>query len=156
MDATFPPLVAEVLALDFEDGIDFVARSSFMTVDEATKAVQLHDREGELDLERFRIFGRDSAGGLAAFWLRDPDADILQQPIVQLDSTGEDYVVAIDFADFIWLLAGGIGPMEAADDYAHPPLPQVEAIAQRVAPDIQRRGFAIVEHASAMIRDFAS
>lgn len=42
-----------------------------------------------------------------------PDAELLEQPIVFFGSEGELGLVAKNFADYLWLLAGGLGPYEA-------------------------------------------
>jgi hypothetical protein len=67
----------------------------------------------ELHGVEYRIFGQDDSGGYAAFWLARPGADLLGQAIVFFGSEGELGVVAANFSDYLWLLAGGIGPAEA-------------------------------------------
>lgn len=39
--------------------------------------------------------------------------DILDQPIVFFGSEGEVSVVSVDFREYVWLFANGIGPYEA-------------------------------------------
>ncbi|MEM9605515.1 MAG: SMI1/KNR4 family protein, partial [Pseudomonadota bacterium] len=62
-----------------------------------------------------RIFGEDGTGGYAAFWLVRDSEDVLEQPIVFLGSEGARGVVACSFNDYLWLLAVGVGPMEAVE-----------------------------------------
>ena len=59
------------------------------------------------------MFGQDGTGGYAAFWCVRPGAPLLQQPIVFFGSEGALGVLASNFADYLWLLAGGFGPFEA-------------------------------------------
>ena len=63
-------------------------------------------------------FGQDGSGGYVAFWLIRLGEDLLRQPIVYFGSEGEIGVVAANFSDYLWLLAGGIGPVEAIDSPA--------------------------------------
>lgn len=65
----------------------------------------------------FRVFGQDGTGGYAAFWLVREGRGLVEQPVVFLGSEGETGVIARDLADFLWLLAGGVGPWEAAAGY---------------------------------------
>ncbi|MEM7606798.1 MAG: hypothetical protein AAF411_15695 [Myxococcota bacterium] len=61
-------------------------------------------------------------------------------------SEGEMGVVAYDFADLCWLLAGGVGPMEAVEGSATKPSP--EAHLQRFAsahfPEAQKTPNAVL------------
>ena len=71
----------------------------------------------------FRVFGRDSTGGVAAFWTREPGARIETQPMVLLGSEGEIAVLARDLDDYLWLLAGGATPFAAVWPPQHAPVP---------------------------------
>ena len=51
----------------------------------------------------------------AAIWCVRPEKKLLDQPIVFFGSEGAVGVVARDFASFLWLLAGGFGPLEAVE-----------------------------------------
>ena len=66
-----------------------------------------------MDGHEFRVFGKDGMGGYAAFWLVRAGKPLPEQPIVFLGSEGEVGVVASNLSDYLWLLAGGIGPCEA-------------------------------------------
>ncbi|MEM1262494.1 MAG: SMI1/KNR4 family protein [Pseudomonadota bacterium] len=116
-DTTFPPLLSELHRLEFDyadgDGIDFEPYTAFMTAEETREWFRLWTGNPEVEGSVFRIFGQDGTGGYAAFWLQDDIEDILQQPIVFMGSEGETGVVAIDFASYLWVLAGGVGPYEA-------------------------------------------
>ncbi|MFI2431741.1 hypothetical protein [Streptomyces sp. NPDC018693] len=70
--------------------------------------------------DAFRVFGRDGTGGYAAFRpVRPvrPDAELVDQPVVFLGSEGKTGVVARNLSDFLWVLADGLGPLEATDAY---------------------------------------
>ncbi|MFX8266518.1 hypothetical protein ABTL47_19460, partial [Acinetobacter baumannii] len=53
----------------------------------------------------------DSGGGLAAIWLALPNRPLLEQPVVFLGSEGQRGVVACNFDEYLWLLAGGMEPV---------------------------------------------
>lgn len=144
-----PDALAELLSADWGE-IDFQPRTEFMSPDEASECLVAWQHREDFDSSPFLVFGADGSGGLAAIWRVDPAGALLDQPIVQLDVEHEDYVVAVDFSEFLWLVAAGIGPFEANDDYAHPPSPAIQALAQKHAPNVTRRGFEIVEHAQAV------
>ncbi|WP_425541231.1 hypothetical protein [Streptomyces rimosus] len=92
----------------------------------------------EMQGDNFRVFGQDGTGGYAAFWLVRPDRALAEQPVVFLGSEGETGVVARDLGAFLWLLADGCGPMEAATSYKPDWVPQpdraLEAVAEQFAP----------------------
>lgn len=69
----------------------------------------------ELTGSEYRISGQDGTGGLAAFRVVRPDAPLLEQPVVFFGSEGAVGVVVCDFADYLCLLAGGLGLMEALE-----------------------------------------
>lgn len=94
-------------------GIDFEPCSEFLSEEETRSWFQAWTGNKEVSGIAYRIFGRDGSGGYAAFWLARPDGDLLGQPIVFLGSEGELGVVAANFSDYLWLLAGGVGPAEA-------------------------------------------
>ncbi|MDZ7937753.1 MAG: hypothetical protein U5M53_05500 [Rhodoferax sp.] len=137
MDAlAFPPLLTRLLKIecDYDDGngIDFEPHSEFMAPAEAQRWFHAWTGNAVADASPYRIFGQDGTGGYVAFWLVRTGADVLQQPIVFFGSEGELGVVARDFLDYLWLLAGRYGPYEAT---AYP-------IEQRT-PDAEFAAFAI-------------
>lgn len=75
---------------------------------------------------------------------------MLAQPIVFFGSEGELGVVARDFADYAWLLAGGVGPMEAAQGYTdRAPIPHFEEFAARHAPGQRESAADVIARAKA-------
>ncbi|WP_443065892.1 hypothetical protein [Streptomyces sp. NBC_00503] len=104
------------------------------------------------------MFGQDGTGGYAAIWLIRPSRPLAEQPVVFLGSEGETGVVARDLGDFLWLLADGFGPWEAATSYepdwrAHPN-PELAAVAEGFAPHQRRSAAAVIELAAQEFPDF--
>ncbi|MBA3454072.1 MAG: hypothetical protein H0T42_13340 [Deltaproteobacteria bacterium] len=89
------------------------------------------------DAEReLRIFAQDGSGGVVAFWLVHADRPYEEQPIVFLGSEGEIGPIACDLADFLYLLAGGVGPYEAIEygsTSGKPTFPKVAKLAATLA-----------------------
>ncbi len=105
-----------------------------------------------------RVFGRDGTGGQAAIWVVDPHAPLHEQPVVFFGSEGATAVIAQTLADFAWLLAGGVGPMEATEYGAEGARPHraYQAIAQRHFPDAQQRPERILSQAAAAYPGFSA
>ncbi|APE22211.1 MULTISPECIES: hypothetical protein [Streptomyces] len=143
-----------------EDGVDFEPRESFLSADETTDWFRAWTGNGDLNGDAFRVFGQDGTGGYAAFWLIRPGRELVEQPVVFLGSEGETGVVARDLGAFLWLLAGGLGPWEAATTYDPEPgwVPRMDedlaAIAERHAPDRQASAQTIIAEASQEFPDF--
>lgn len=119
---------------------------------ETTDSFRAWTGNGELDGDAFRVFGQDGTGGYAALWLIRPDRPLADQPVVFLGSEGETGVVARDLGDFLWLLADGFGPWEAATsyepDWTPRPNPDLTAVAERFAPDRRRSSADVIESAA--------
>ncbi|WP_063746786.1 hypothetical protein [Catenuloplanes japonicus] len=81
----------------------------------------------------FRVFARDGTGGLVAFWEREPEMPVESQPVVFFSSEGGIDVIARDLGDYLWLLGGGLAPLEAVFglDGEPEPVPALLALAQR-------------------------
>ncbi|MFG3506984.1 hypothetical protein ACGF5F_15880 [Streptomyces sp. NPDC047821] len=102
------------------------------------------------------MFGRDGSGGHAAFWLTNPGRVIDDQPVVFLGSEGDAAVVARDLPDFLWLLAGGYGPLEATPafttlyqpNWIPRPNPELIATAERFAAGPRRAAAEVIERAA--------
>jgi len=112
------PTTLEALhLLEFEysggEGIDFEPYSRFLSQEETRSWIRAWTGNKELEGSEYRIFGQDGTGGYAAFWLVRHGNNVLEQPIVFFGSEGELGVVASNFSEYLWLLAGGIGPYEA-------------------------------------------
>ncbi|MFF9774275.1 SMI1/KNR4 family protein [Streptomyces sp. NPDC013978] len=161
-DRRFPAALAAALAVPFVyvggDGIDLEPFEAFLSAEETTDWFRAWTGNGELDGDAFRVFGQDGTGGYAAFWLIRPGRPLADQPVVFLGSEGETGVVARDLGDFLWLLADGLGPWEAATSYEPDriprPDPQLTAVAERFAPDRRRPAAAVIELATEEFPDF--
>lgn len=116
-DQTFPPALTALhkLEFDYDEGIDFEPYDRFFPADENAAWFQAWTGNADVNGAAYRIFGQDGSGGYAAFWVVRDGVSMLEQPIVFFGSEGKVGVVATDFADYLWLLAGGIGPMEAVE-----------------------------------------
>ena len=161
-DQAFPPTLARVLAHEFEyrgddTSIDFVPFRRFMSAGENAAWIRPWTGNAELTGGEYRIFGQDGSGGLAAIWLARVDAELLEQPIVFFGSEGALGVVAVDFADFLWLLAAGAGPMEATEcgvDDARIE-PRFAALAEELAPRAKKPASEVLARAARSYPEFA-
>lgn len=115
----FPNLLTELHKLEFDyadgDGIDFEPYQTFMSKNEVSQWLKAWTGNGQTDVDSLLVFGQDGTGRYAAFWMVNPDKEILDQPIVFLGSEGEIGVVAKDFNDYLWLLAQNHGPLESIE-----------------------------------------
>jgi len=145
-DRSFPVLLQKLHELEFDYadgyGYDFDPYPEFMSEAKTRQWVRVwtRDREDGADL---LVFGQDGTGGYAAIWNVRPMAALLEQPIVFFGSEGSVGVVARNFAEYLWLLAGGVGPCEAIEDPHRPPAPphisaQFRRFAEEHARDAQR------------------
>ncbi|MGW7052636.1 SMI1/KNR4 family protein [Streptomyces sp. NPDC054887] len=166
-DRRFPAGLAAAMAVPFlydEDGVGFEPFANFLPADETTDWIRAWTGNGELTGDDFRVFGQDGTGGYAAFWLIRPDWILTDQPVVFLGSEGETAVVARDLDDFLWLLAGGYGPLEATPSFATTyepdwtarPNTRVTAIAERFAPNRRRSAADVIGLAAREFPDFDS
>src|SRR3954468_22834926 len=146
-DRAFPPVLSELhqLEFDYEKGYDFEPYDQFQSADENREWIHAWTGNQELDGAEYRIFGQDGTGGLAMFWLVRKGAPILEQPIVFFGSEGEMGVIARNFGDYLWLLAGGLGPLESlsGDDEREPNAAFTE-FAKKHAPDHERKPHEIL------------
>jgi hypothetical protein len=159
-DRKFPAALVAALSveLDWDDGngIDFEGFSDFLSAEDTTDWFQAWTGNAEVTGDQFRVFGKDGTGGYAAFWLIRPGSALADQPVVFLGSEGETGVVAQDLSDFLWLLAGGVGPQEAITPYGSdrtaPFNQELVDIAERFAPG-RREPHVIVKRAAARLPD---
>jgi len=151
-----------------EDGVEFEPYEAFLSADETTEWLRGWTGNGELNGDAFRVFGQDGTGGNAAFWLIRPGRALAEQPVVFLGSEGETGVVARDLGAFLWLLADGWGPCEAA--LSNPPEPEsrpgsdpaaisrprreLTAVAVRFAPHRRSTAAVVIEQATREFPDF--
>ena len=161
---TFPALLHELHQLEFDyadgDGIDFEPYPAFLPEQEVLRWFKAWTGNDAADGSRFRIFGQDGTGGYAAICMQHDDRPLLQQPIVFLGSEGEIGVIARDFDDYLWLLAGGLGPFEAvnyADDAraTHPAFADFRAFAEQHAKSARRPASRILADAAVAFPNFA-
>ncbi|MFC9586655.1 SMI1/KNR4 family protein [Streptomyces yangpuensis] len=155
-DRQFPAALAAAMAVPFDyadgDGVDFEPFEAFLSAEDTDDWFRAWTGNNELDGDAFRVFGQDGSGGYAAFWLVRPGRPEAEQPVVFLGSEGETGVVARDLRDFLWLLADGCGPYEAAAPYGADrtsrPDEALTAVAVRFAPDARSTAAAVVERAA--------
>ncbi|MFF3689790.1 SMI1/KNR4 family protein [Streptomyces sp. NPDC002187] len=161
-DRQFPSALAAAMAVPFDyndgEGVDFEPFPAFLSAEDTTDWFRAWTGNGELSGDDFRIFGQDGSGGYAAFWLIRPIRALVDQPVVFLGSEGETGVVARDLGDFLWLLADGLGPWEAATPYESDRVPrpnqELTVIAERFAPERRRSAAAVIEQATREFPDF--
>lgn len=163
-DRELPAALAAALAVRLdrigEDGVDFEPFEGFLTADETTDWFRAWTGNPELTGDDFRVFGQDGTGGYAAFWLARPGGALVEQPVVFLGSEGETDVVARNLAAFLWLLADGFGPLEAATSYEPEPdrVPhpdrELTAIAEDFALDHRAPAATVIAEAAREFPDF--
>ncbi|WP_030412728.1 hypothetical protein [Streptomyces sp. NRRL S-1448] len=159
-DRRFPPALAAVAEAGFDvgddgEGVDFEPFDAFESAEETTDWLRHWTGNHELDGDAFRFFGMDGTGGRAAIWCARPGRPLAEQPVVFLGSEGECGVVAGDLSGFLWVLADGLGPVEAVvfDHDAHPD-PALTALAERYATTPRRTAEQIIEEAEAEFPTF--
>lgn len=163
-DPTFPAILrqANEIEIDYdEDGIDFEPFTEFQAAQETKDWIQAWTGNDDLSGEEYRIFGQDGTGGMAAIWLAREGVALLDQPVVFFGSEGEIAVVANDFADYLWLLAQSVGPMEAADEYRDEgdegkQHAAFTALATAEAPDAKKSVPAVLKRAREAFPNFAA
>ncbi|MFJ8040593.1 SMI1/KNR4 family protein [Kitasatospora sp. NPDC096147] len=160
----FPGGLAAAMAVPFageggESGVDFEALGGFLPAAETAQWFREWCGNEEQNGSEFLVFGADGSGGCAAVWLTRPGRPLADQPVVFLGSEGEAAVVARDLGDFLWLLADGFGPKEAAEHAAGRrrqarPHAELTLIAQEFAPGPRRPAAIVVEQAAREFPDF--
>ncbi len=116
-DITFPSVLSELHKIEIDyangEGVDFEPYTEFRTSYDSDDWLKAWTGNDQADGSQFKIFGQDGTGGYAAFWIFEAEKPLLKQPIVFMGSEGERGVVASDFDSYLWLLASGVGPLEA-------------------------------------------
>lgn len=155
---SFPAALAALGGVEFAGHrIDFEMYGSFRSAAYTTEWLRDWTGNDDVDGDVFRVFGRDGTGGQAALWLIRPGRGPAEQPVVFLGSEGECGVVAGCLSDFLWVLADGVGPVEAVscDD------PGVRAgagpaeVAERFATTARRGAVEVIAGARAEFPSFA-
>jgi len=144
------------MPFDYDEGFDFEPFDKFLSADESTSWIRAWTGNQELTGDEFRVFGQDGTGGYATFWLVRPDADILEQPIVFFGSEGELGVVAKNFDDYLWVLAHGAGPYEAASYGGETSKPHegFTSFAEKHAPHAKKTAKHAIDAAKSEFPDF--
>ncbi|WAZ26133.1 SMI1/KNR4 family protein [Streptomyces cinnabarinus] len=160
-DRALPPALAEIAAVEFDyddgNGIDFEPYDVFDSAGETTDWLRHWTGNRALDGAAYRVFGQDGTGGLAALWCVRAGRPLAEQPVVFMGSEGACGVVAGTLSDFLWVLADGIGPMEAVeyDDHTGRPDPTLTSLAERHASTPRRSAQAIIADARAQFPTYA-
>ena len=159
-DRTLPAALAEANALDYDyddgEGVDFEPYSEFQSADDNATWIRAWTGNQELDGSEYRVFGQDGTGGYAAFWIVREGQPLEEQPIVFFGSEGELGVVARHLGDYLWLLAGGFGPLEAI---AYPDADrelnmEIADLAARHAPAHEKSGRDVIRLVKEEFPDF--
>ncbi|MBH1936195.1 SMI1/KNR4 family protein [Streptomyces sp. AV19] len=160
-DRRFPDALADVARADFDyadgHGVDFEPYAAFDSAEETTDWLRHWTGNHELDGDAYRVFGQDGTGGLAAIWCGRPGQSLTAQPVVFMGSEGELGIVAGNLSDFLWVLADGLGPMEATayEDRTPRPDAALAALAERHATTPRRAAREIIAEARAEFPTFA-
>ena len=158
----FPRLLAGLHRLPFPyadgDGYDYEPFDRFLPPDEVQEWLASWTGNPLAEGRLFFPFAQDGTGGYAALWRHDSGADIEALPVVFLGSEGERGVVAASLEDFVWLLASGLGPMEAVSDFP-PAAPEharpIREFAAAECPDAERAAEGILRDAAERFPDFS-
>jgi hypothetical protein len=159
-NASLPPTMALLHRLEFEDGdgegIDFEPYQELFPEDETTTWFRSWTGNKSVSGDAYRIFGQDGSGGYAAFWMVRPGRPLADQPIVFFGSEGELGVVAANLNDYLWLLAGGVGPYEAIayPDDEPEPSEQFTKFASKHAPGSKKTPAEVLAAARAEFPGF--
>lgn len=163
-DRTFPAALAALTDIEFPyadeelGSIDYEPYPGFDSAEETTDWVRSWTGNDELDGDAFRVFGQDGTGGLVACWLVRADRPLAEQPVAFFGSEGEVGVVATSLGEFLWLLAGGVGPLEAVEFGAEDGVPHegLRAIAEAYSGIEPRTPAEVLAAAKAEFPDFAA
>jgi hypothetical protein len=157
-DRTLPPLLDALNQLERPEHLDFEPYEHFMSASDNQAWIRAWTGNKTLNGGEYRVFGEDGTGGYAAFWLVRPGADLLAQPIVFFGSEGELGIVAENFADYLWLLAGGVGPYEAIEYKGEgvEPFPDHQAFAAEHAPGARKSPSEVIAAARERYPDFVT
>jgi hypothetical protein len=138
---------------EFHHWHDFEPGDEFEGLRETTEWWHDYTNNPAAGVAPFRVFGRDSSGGMAAFWLREPEAPVESQPIVFHGSEGELVVIARDLSDYLWLLASGVGPLEVVFGLHREPelIPALVDFAEQHAQPPPRTAEAVTSAAAALL-----
>ncbi|MDC0672001.1 hypothetical protein [Nannocystis radixulma] len=138
-----PAPLAALFELQSADGLGEIDFEMLAEIEAGGPEAWTRNAEAE---HEFRVFAQDGSGGLVAFWLVHHDDGVArplaEQPVVFLGSEGEVGAVATDLADFLHLLAAGIGPYEVVEYGAtegEEPQPAIAKLAKKFFPKRKKR-----------------
>jgi hypothetical protein len=168
-DRTFPAALVALSGIEFPwdydekteepapGNIDYEPYDEFDSAEETTDWIRAWTGNSELDGAAFRVFGQDGTGGLVASWLVRPGQPLVAQPVAFFGSEGEVGVVATSLGEFLWLLAGGVGPQEAVEFGAEGGVGhhELRAVAQEHSGVEPRTPTEVLAAARAEFPDFA-
>ncbi|MCX2949100.1 hypothetical protein [Lentzea sp. NEAU-D7] len=143
-DRAFPAALTALSRIDFPweydekadepapGNMDYEPYEEFESAGDTTDWIRSWTGNEDLDGAEFRLFGKDGTGGLAVLWLVR-EGPLTAQPVVFFGSEGEVGPVATNLSEFLWLLAGGVGPQEAVEFGADSGVPNEElrAVAEK-------------------------
>ncbi|SDO43625.1 SMI1/KNR4 family protein [Lentzea jiangxiensis] len=166
-DRAFPAALTALSGVEFpwdhdEEGdepaptnIDYEPYDEFESAGDTTDWIRSWTGNQELDGDRFRLFGKDGTGGMAVLWLVR-EGPLTGQPVVFFGSEGEVGPVAANLGEFLWLLAGGVGPQEAVEfgTDSGVPHPELRAIAEKHSGVEPRTPAEVLAKARAEFPDF--
>ncbi|MER5971582.1 SMI1/KNR4 family protein [Streptomyces sp. NPDC002055] len=162
-DRRFPPALSDVARVEFDygeegEGVDFEPYGAFDSPERTTRWLRQWTGNQELDGDAYRIFGQNGGGGLAALWCIRAGRPLAEQPVIFMGSEGERGVVAGCLSDFLWVLADGFGPMEAAlyEEREASPDAALAELAARHATTPRRPAREIITEAQAAFPSFSA
>ncbi|GHH28303.1 hypothetical protein [Lentzea cavernae] len=166
-DRVFPAALVALSGIDFPyeydeeadepspSNMDYEPHEEFESAEDTDHWLRHWTGNGELDSTRFRLFGKDGTGGLAVLWLVR-EGPLTAQPVMFFGSEGEVGPVAVNLGEFLWLLAGGVGPQEAVEFGAETGVPNEElrAVAEKYSGVEPRTPAEVLAAARAEFPDF--
>ncbi|MEV6710467.1 SMI1/KNR4 family protein [Lentzea sp. NPDC051208] len=143
-DRAFPAALTALSGVDFPweydekadepspANIDYEPYEEFESAEDTADWLRQWTGNKDLDEAEFRLFGKDGSGGLAVLWLVR-EGPLTAQPVMFFGSEGAVGPVATNLGEFLWLLAGGVGPHEAVESGADSGVPNEElrAVAEK-------------------------
>lgn len=134
---------------DWIDYEPYEPYEGFRTPERTTDWLRAWTNNADVEGDAFRVFGQNGGGGYVAFRRVREGVALREQPVVFLGSEGELGVVARDLPAFLWLLAGGFGPFEAAvfGGSNSPVNAVLTEIAERFAPERRQEARTVLDEA---------
>lgn len=169
-DRAFPAALAAMTDIEFPYDVDdshldeytlgtmdYEAYDEFESAEDTTSWLRSWTGNDDLDGDAFRVFAQDGTGGQVASWRARPGRPLAEQPVVFFGSEGEVGVVAASLGEFLWLLAGGVGPMEVVQFGSERGVPHdgLRAIAEEHSGIEPRTPAEVLAAARAEFPDFA-